>query len=126
MNSCLLKDKMILLEDFCRIMRTVVAAMAEKARVAEERSHNPFANRANRYRNDDGQPICYCCLRVGHVAKYCWHRKYSCHDVLFHDLPQLETSIPVASSDVEAVGTADSDSTNLLRVYLHEIYVQYG
>lgn len=27
-------------------------------------------------RTTDGQPVCNCCLRVGHVAKYCRNRRY--------------------------------------------------
>ena len=31
---------------------------------------------ARNLRTTDGQPVCNCCLRVGHVAKYCRNRCY--------------------------------------------------
>ena len=91
------------------VVSTVVANMNDRVNAAEERIQNPFANRTNIYRCEDGQPICYCCLRVGHVAKYCRHRKYSCQHVPLHDLTQPETSIPAAPFDLDAVGAADTD-----------------
>ena len=32
--------------------------------------------RPRNLRTTDGQPVCNCCLRVGHVAKYCRNRRY--------------------------------------------------
>ena len=61
------------------MVSTICAEMAERVRLAEEKASNFFVNRTNVYRAEDGRPICYCCLRVGHVAKYCWDRRYSCH-----------------------------------------------
>ena len=60
------------------VVRNVVIAMGERVKAAEERAQNPFAYRTNIYRCEDGRPICYCCLRVGHVTKYCRDRMYSC------------------------------------------------
>ena len=58
----------------------VVTQCLDRIRLAEEENRiNPFINRTNVYRAEDGRPICYCCLRVGHVAKYCHDRMYSCY-----------------------------------------------
>ena len=70
---------------FLDIFRTVVGTMAERVRAAEEALRNPFVNRTDIYRCEDGRPICYCCLKVGHVAKYCWNRRYSCFHVSLMD-----------------------------------------
>ena len=70
------------------IISTIVAEMTEKMRLAEEKARNPFYNRTNVYRAEDGRPICFCCLKVGHVAKYCWNRKFSCQHVVNEDLSQ--------------------------------------
>ena len=57
------------------IVSSILSIMRERSRLSEENTRNPFVNCTNIYRTEDGQPICYCCLRVGHVAKYCWDRK---------------------------------------------------
>ena len=36
--------------------------------------------RTNIFRGMNGQPICFCCLRLGHVAKYCRTRRNSEND----------------------------------------------
>ena len=59
------------MDEFRTIMIDIVAEMAERIKSVEERIRNPFANRTNVYRCEDGRPICYCCLRVDHEAKYC-------------------------------------------------------
>ena len=61
-------------------------------------------------RTTDGQPVCNCCLRVGHVAKYCRNRRHVLspdqiekHEVLVSqeettqvkESPQLEESLAV-------------------------------
>ena len=71
-------EVMISIEDFKSVLKAVVVAMVERVKEAEERNQNSFVDRTNIYRCEDGRPICYCCLRVGHVAKYCWDRRYSC------------------------------------------------
>ena len=96
-------DGMISIEDFKSIVLDIVAAMAERVRVTEERAGNYFQDRTNIYRCEDGRPICYCCLRVGHVAKYCWDRRFSCPHTSF-DQPTREPSFPGASVDVESLG----------------------
>jgi len=70
-------EVMISIEDFKSVLKAVVVAMVERVKEAEERNQNSFVDRTNIYRCEDGRPICYCCLRVGHVAKYCWDRKYT-------------------------------------------------
>ncbi len=48
----------------------------------------------NIYRTADGTPSCFCCLRVGHVAKYCRDRKYSCQSYCYlSDNHKEESSI---------------------------------
>ena len=94
---------MISVEDVKDLIISVVAAMVDKVRMAEERTKYPFANRTNIYRCEDGRPICYCCLRVGHVAKYCWEKRYSCCHVSPMDLSPPQRSIPVASIEVESI-----------------------
>ena len=94
---------MISIEDFKSIVLDIVAAMAERVRVAEERAGNYFQDRTNIYRCEDGRPICYCCLRVGHVAKYCWDRRFSCPHASF-DQPTREPSFPGASVDLQSLG----------------------
>ena len=86
---------MISVENVKDLIISTVVAMAERTESAQRSSQSPFYNRTNIYRCEDGRPICYCCLRVGHVAKYCWDRKYSCNHVLSDDLPRpLEHVIP--------------------------------
>ena len=68
---------MISIEDFKSILIDIVAAMAKRVRMAEEKAGNTFQNRTNTYRCEDGRSIRYCCLRIGHVAKYRWDRRYS-------------------------------------------------
>ena len=84
---------MISIEDFKSVVTDIVAAMAERVRMAEEKARNTFQNRTNIYRCEDGRLICYCCLRVGHVAKYCWDRRYSSSHASFRDqIPLPEPS----------------------------------
>ena len=71
------------------VVRNVVIAMDERVKAAEEHAQNYFAYHTNIYRCEDGRPICYCCLRVGHVMKYCRDRMYSCpHNKSIEMLPQ--------------------------------------
>ncbi len=62
-----------------------------------------FAIRTNIYRAEDGRPICYCCLKVGNVAKYCWNRKFSCqhfrqsYDAIFTGNSSASDTFVVAS-----------------------------
>ena len=95
---------MISITDFKMIVIDIVAAMAEKVRNAEEGTKNLFQNRTNIYRCEDGRPICYCCLRVGHVAKYCWDRRYSCPHASVMKPFQQEPSPPHAFVDVQSLG----------------------
>ena len=92
------------LQSVLDLVRTVVAAMAEKVREAEDKAQNPFLNRTNIYRCEDGRPICYCCLRVGHVAKYCWDRRYSCPHTSFVEPPAPDPSLPNGPLDVDSLG----------------------
>ena len=86
------------------LVRTAVTVMTERVRIAEERLRKPFMNRTNVYRCEDGRPICYCCLRVGHVAKYCWDRIYSCpHKQPKHSLSP-EPSVSGGTSNVDSLG----------------------
>jgi len=71
-------EGMISVEDFKSIMIDIITAMVERVGVAEEKVGNCFRDRTNIYGCEDDRPICYCCLRVGYVAKYCWDRRYSC------------------------------------------------
>ena len=89
---------------------TDFAVIYERLKAAEKRLRHPFADRTNIYRCEDGRPICYCCLRVGHVAKYCWDRRYSCP----HNRPQYapETSVPVVPVDLESL---ERDVNGLLK-----------
>ena len=97
-----LSEGMISIQDVKSVIIDIVAAMAEMVRVAEEKVRNCFLGRTNIYRCEDGRPICYCCLRVGHVAKYCWDKKYACPHASF-DQPTIEQSSPGASVDVESL-----------------------
>ena len=77
----------------CKIVLFYIGA------VTRDRMRGPFANRTNVYRCEDGHPICYCCLRVGHVAKYFWDRRYSCpHAVV------LKASQPEQAPKCDFVG----------------------
>jgi len=80
---------------------TVFTTLCERLTAAEERLRYPFANRTNIYRCEDGRPICYCCPRVGHVAKYCWDRRYSCP----HNWPNYteETPLSMVSVDLDSL-----------------------
>ena len=93
------------------IIGVIAAHMEDKFRDAEQRLKKPFRNRTDIYRCEDGRPICFCCLRVGHVAKYCWDRKYSCHHVPPHDPPRPESHAP-APVDVRS---SRADLNNLLQ-----------
>ena len=93
---------MISIQDVKSIIIDIVQAMAERVRVAEEKAGNCFLGRTDIYRCEDGRPICYCCLRVGHVAKYCWDRKYACPHASF-DQQTVEQSSPSASVDFESL-----------------------
>ena len=73
---------------------------------------SPFANRTNVYRCEDGRPICYCCLRVGHVAKYCWDRRYSCPHAAVLIASQPEQAPKCDFVDVQALGR---DVDNLVK-----------
>ena len=116
---------MICISDFKEfvldVVSSVISTINERIRLAEENTRNPFVNRMNIYRIEDGQPICYCCLRVGHVAKYCWDRKYSCSQVPSHDLPQAETFAPVAAFDVEPQGKDMNRLVEELRDIAHDM-----
>ena len=116
---------MICISDFKEfvidVVSSVISTMNERIRLAEENARNPFVNRTTIYRTEDGQPICYCCLRVGHVAKYCWDRKYSCSHVPSHDLPQAETFAPVAAYDVEHLGKDMNQLVEELRNIAHDM-----
>ena len=91
------------MKDFRTILIDIVTEVAERIKSAEERIRNPFTNRTNVYRCEDGRPICYCCLRVGHVAKYCWDRNFSCsHVSCVGSSPPA--SVPVASINVPSLG----------------------
>ena len=103
------------------LVRTVVAAMAEKVRAAEEQARNPFLNRTNVYRCEDGRPICYCCLRVGHVAKYCWDRRYSCPHVSGVNSPPQATSFPGAPVDIQSLGRDVDTLLEDLHGIVHEL-----
>ena len=86
------------------VVRNVVIAMDERVKAAEERAQNPFAYRTNIYRCEDGRPICYCCLRVGHVAKYCRDRMYSCpHNKAMEMLP-VAPPVPNGNFDIQSLG----------------------
>ena len=89
----------------------IAANMKDKLREAEQRLNNPFMNRKNIYRFEDGRPICYCCLRVGYAAKYCWDRKYSCQHVPPHD-PLRPESHAAEPADISSSRT---DLNNLLQ-----------
>ena len=102
-NSFLQRD-MISMKDFRTIVIDIVTDVAERIKSAEERIQNPVRNRTNVYRCEDGWPICYCCLRVGHVAKYCWDRNFSCSHVSFVGSPPPASSVPVASINVPSLG----------------------
>ncbi len=62
-------------ENTLEIIKVILAENSKKIHHLETRY---FVNRSYKYRTEDGRPICYCCLRVGHIAKYCWDRKFSC------------------------------------------------
>ena len=99
------KDNMISIEDFKSVVTDIVAAMAERVRMAEEKARNTFQNRTNIYRCEDGRPICYCCLRVGHVAKYCWDRRYSCRHASFRAPIHLPEPSPKRDCvDIQSLG----------------------
>ena len=91
------------------VVHSIVDAVLEQVTVAEKQWRSPFANHTNIYKTDDGRPICYCCLRVGHVAKYYWDRGFLCHHVFFVDLPPQETVVLVVAADVQSLGK-DLDS----------------
>ena len=97
-------DGMISIEDFKSIVIDIVAAMAERVRVAEERAGQYFQDRTNIYRCEDGRPICYCCLRVGHVAKYCWDRRFSCPHVYMEHRAPPEPSMERDNVDLQSLG----------------------
>ena len=103
------------------LVRTVVAAMAEKVREAEDQARNPFLNRTKVYRCEDGRPICYCCLRVGHVAKYCWDRTFSCPHVSVVDLPPPANSFVGAPVDVQSLGRDVDRLLKDLHGIVHEL-----
>ena len=102
-NQYCLLEEMISVEDAKELIISVVAAMTERIKMEGKGVHSPFANRTNIYRCEDGRPICYCCLRVGHVAKYCWDRRYSCHHLSAADPPHHETFAPVAAADIRSL-----------------------
>ena len=102
-NSFLQRD-MISMKDFRTILIDIVTEVATRIKSAEERIRNPFRNRTNVYRCEDGRPICYCCLRVGHVATYCWDRNFSCSHVSFVGSSPPASSVPVASIHVPSLG----------------------
>ena len=92
------------MEAFRTVIIDIVAEMAQRIKSAEERVRNPFVNRTNVYRCEDGRPICYCCLRVGHVAKYCWDRRYSRPHVSVKNPPTPEQFPQHDSLDVQSLG----------------------
>eukprot|EP00112_Aurelia_sp_Birch-Aquarium-sp1_P019483 Seg4825.4 transcript_id=Seg4825.4/GoldUCD/mRNA.D3Y31 product="hypothetical protein" protein_id=Seg4825.4/GoldUCD/D3Y31 len=71
------------------------------SQIQSENKNNQFSNRTNVYRTDDGKPICYCCLTVRHVAKYCRHRLYSVPHALNLKPPKQKVDFYITS--VEAV-----------------------
>ena len=98
------------------MVSTICAEMAERVRLAEEKASNFFVNRTNVYRAEDGRPICYCCLRVGHVAKYCWDRRYSCNHNR-EELPVME----VFPSAVAALDVTVRDSEEISQTLLEDL-----
>ena len=62
-------------ENTLEIIKVILAEFSKKINHLENQY---FVNKSNKYRNEDGRPICYCCPRVRHIAKYCWDRKFSC------------------------------------------------
>ena len=95
------------------MVSTICAEMAERVRLAEEKASNFFVNRTNVYRAEDGRPICYCCLRVGHVAKYCWDRRYSCRHNR-EELPVMKVFPPVVAALDVTVRDSEKISQTLL------------
>ena len=91
--------KNIMLEILC----SVVDAMANRMQTAENEKRNPFITRTNIYRAEDGRPICYCCLKVGHVAKYCWDRMYSRPHNQVQDVPPPASPFN-GTIDIESLG----------------------
>ena len=114
---------MLSLEDVKDLICSVVAVVNERINVTERKSQNPFANRTNIYRCEDGRPICYCCLRVGHVAKYCWDRKYSCPHTpfVFVHQPAPEQSPSSAPIDVESFERDVNKLLNELQGITHDL-----
>ena len=80
--------------------------------VTRNRMRSPFANRTNVYKCEDGRPICYCCLSVGHVGKYCWDRWYSCPHAAVLKASQPGQAPKCDFVDVQALGR---DLDNLLK-----------
>jgi len=104
---------MISIEDFKSVMIDIITTMVERVRVAEEKVGNCFRDRTNIYRCEDGRPICYCCLRVGHVAKYCWDRRYSClHATQMDHRAPPESSLERDYADLQSLGR---DADKLLK-----------
>ena len=103
------------------IVSSVISTMRERITLAEERIQFPFANRTNIYRCEDGRPICYCCLRVGHVAKYCWDRRYSCPHVSVVDSPPPANSFVGAPVDVQSLGRDVDSLLEDLHGIVHEL-----
>ena len=95
---------MISLEDVKSLVIDIVAAMTERLRIVEEEAGMSFRNRTNIYRCEDGRPVCYCCLRVGHVAKYCWDRRYSCPHVYMDHRAPPEPSMDRDKVDLQSLG----------------------
>eukprot|EP00112_Aurelia_sp_Birch-Aquarium-sp1_P001717 Seg1187.4 transcript_id=Seg1187.4/GoldUCD/mRNA.D3Y31 product="hypothetical protein" protein_id=Seg1187.4/GoldUCD/D3Y31 len=93
-------------ENFRRGMLDIILSIVKEfsrhmSQIQSENKNNQFSNRTTVYRTDDGQPICYCCLKVGHVAKYCRHRLYSVPHNLNLKPPKQKVDFYVTS--VEAV-----------------------
>ena len=112
---------MFLLEDVKDLICSVAAAVTKRITVAKRKSRNPLANPTNIYRCEDGRPISFWCLRVGHVAKYCWDRRFSCCHAPFANQPAPEQSSASAPIDVESLGTDVNKLLNEFHKITHDL-----
>ena len=79
------------------------------------------------YRAEDGRPICYCCLRVCHLAKYCHNRMYSCYHLGNETtrqrmpMPTSEVSLALAKSSPELASLeASADVLKKIAIEIQE------